>query len=232
MRTPLLPSIRYPWLLQAYDSVWLGRRDANRELAHEPHDGFQPSASLRRFDAALQERCETERRSGVNIAAPLLDRREYLARSRDALRRQLVDVTVRIEEFGRPAVEPPGQVRASEAHLSVEQRAGRRARELAGLIAPLRAERDRVAHALDAGEIEIADIEGRLRTLWESIQAKVSALGSYYERRCSTLVRGYLRRTPAGADHPLNTRTPVRPPAWAFGPNPWITPAVTAGAVL
>lgn len=222
MKTPFVSPIRYPWLLQAYDAVWYGRRDARPKLAHEPHDGRQPSASLRRLDAMLQERCEIERRYAVNIAASILDRRQYLMRSRTALLREREELDARIEEMAATSARPTGHVPKAESHLTEAQRSARRGREAAAQIAPLIADRTRVGDALTASALESADLEGRLSTLWESLQAKVTALAFHYERRCSTQVRGYLRRTPAGADHPLNTRAPLRPPTWATQPNPWL----------
>lgn len=222
MGTAYARPLRYSTLTRLYDSRWIGRRDADQQLAHTPADGGQPSASLRAISAKHRERCERERMNAVLIAAPLIDRRTSLVRRRDGLLVQVDEWTAQIEQQGAPGAGKAASVHKTEAHLDPAQQAARRERESAARIAPLTRMRDAARHELAGIPLELADIEGRLTTLFESLQARVGTLTFHYERRAQTIARGYLRRTPGDAEHPLNTRESLRPPTWASGPNPWL----------
>lgn len=222
MRAPLVTSIPYSPAVRFYDSWWIGRRDADPQLAHGTARDEQPSASLRALDAKLRERCEHERLSAVRIAASTIDNRTSLVR-RDAVLRRMIDAWT--EQIEQERVVDPAQIghtAKTEAHLDAAQREGRRQREAAARVAPLVNKRAAACSELDAIQYELADIEGQLTTLFEALQARVAALAHHYERRCSTQIRGYLRRAPGDADHPLNTRVALHVPEWAAGPNPWL----------
>ncbi|MDL9978644.1 hypothetical protein [Microbacterium candidum] len=227
MSTRLVGPIRYPLAVRLYDSWWIGRRDADPQLAHTPARGEQPSASLRALDAVRGERCEREWMSAELRAASLIDRRTGLTRMAEALRAQIDEWTTQIEEQGAVSPEDLAHVPKTEAHLDPAQRTARRQREAAARVAPLVSVRDAARRELAGIPRELADIDGKLTTLFDSLRARVTAITHYYERRCNTLIRGYLRRAPGDADHPLNTRIPLRRPAWADAPNPWVPTAAT-----
>lgn len=222
MGTAYSRPLRYSTLTRIYDSRWIGRRDADQQLAHTPAEGEQPSASLRAISAKHRERCERERMSAVLIAAPLIDRCATLVRRRNGLLAQVDEWITQIDQHSAPGTGEAAPVHKTEAHLDPTQQAARRERESAARIAPLARKRDAARHELADIPMELADIEGRLTTLFESLQARVGTLTFHYERRAQTIARGYLRRTPGDAEHPLNTRDALRPPAWASEPNPWL----------
>lgn len=223
--------IRYSPLTRLYDSWWIGRRDADQQLAHIPVGDEQPSASLRALSAKHGEKCERERMSAVLIAAPLIDRRTTLTRRREALRAQVGEWTAQIDRQSMASPEDLASTPRTEAHLDPAQRAARRRREAAARVAPLVSMRDAARRELAGVPLELADIDGRLTTLFESLHARVASLTFHYERRSQTVARGYLRRVPGDAEHPLNARTALRSPAWAEGPNPWLdTTATDEGA--
>lgn len=223
MSTPLVAPIRYWAPVRFYDSWWIGRRDADPALAHAPYGEEQPSASLRTLEAVFRERAERERMSAVRKAAQLIDRRAALVLAEDPLQQQIEDLGAEVDERNTSNPEALAHIAKTEAHLDPAQREGRRRREAAARVAPLIAQREAARRELTAKRLERADIEAQLGTLYESLRARVNALAHYYERRCNTLVRGYLRRAPGDAQHPLNARTPLRLPAWATEPNPWLT---------
>lgn len=241
MSAPYARPLRYSPFTRFYDSRWIGRRDADQQLAHTPADGEQPSASLRALSAKHRERCERERMSAVLIAAPLIDRRTTLFRKRDALQMQIDEWNAQIDEWntqidlqGTATAPELASVLKTEAHLEPSQRAARREREASARVAPLVSMRDAAQRELAGMRRELAgipldltDIDGRLTTLFESLQARVATLTFHYERRSQAVARGYLRRAPGDAEHPLNTRNALRAPDWATAPNPWLNVATT-----
>lgn len=245
MSAPYSRPLRYSVFTRFYDSRWIGRRDADQQLAHTPAAGEQPSASLRALSAKHRERCERERMGAVLIAAPLIDRRTTLFRKRDALQMQIDEWNTQIDEWntqideqGTATADELASVRKTEAHMDTSQRAARRQREASTRVAPLvsmraAAQRELVGMRRELAGIplELADIDGRLTTLFESLQARVATLTFHYERRSQAVARGYLRRTPADAEHPLNTRSALRVPDWASAPNPWLDVTATGKEV-
>lgn len=234
LRAPLSPSLSYPLRLRLYDGFIVGRRDADTSLAHEPVAGRQPSASLRRLDAELSERCERELWEATGHAAPLIDRRGEILRALPALRAQADLLRGRIEHDSTPSEVDLNRVSATEAHLAPEVVRARRQREAAARLSAPRTQLAVLTAHIDALETEKAQLEGWLTTLFDGLATRARALANLYERRAGTLVRSYLRRTPApdAHRHPLNMRTPFTPPAWAAGSNPWlaapIAPAPTS----
>lgn len=245
MSAPYAHPLRYSPFTRFYDSRWIGRRDADQQLAHTPTGGEQPSASLRALSAKHRERCERERMGAVLIAAPLIDRRTTLFRRREALQTQIDEWNTQIDEWstqidqqGTATTSELAGIQKTEAHLDPSQRAARRQREASARVAPLVGMRDAARRELVSMRrelagipLELADVEGRLTTLFESLQARIASLTFHYERRAQTVTRGYLRRTPADADHPLNTRNALRAPDWASAPNPWLDVAATGREV-
>lgn len=216
--------IPYRLVTRVRDAWLVGRRDAVVELAHEAPEGTQPSASLRELEALHRQRCELELLSATRIAARLLDARRELSRSLEDLRAERAVIEERLASDVVPD-EVLTEVRHAESMLRPEQRAARRRREH---VAALASQRDRVieiGRQEGDGRRSLADIDGALTTLFEGLQARVGALTQYYERRSANLIRAYLRRCPAtdAAKHPLNTRLTITAPAWAGGPNPWLS---------
>lgn len=215
--------IPYRWVTRLVDRG-IGRSDGRAGLAHEVEEGAQPSASLRRLDADLTERCELERLAATRMAAPLLDLRRQNRKEIEALTDEGDELRLYLETVsGMPAADL-NRVGASEAHLPEVQVKARREREAAARLAPLRARLGHTGDRVRALKIELAEIDGKLTTLFEGMQARTWALAEYYERRASNQSRSYLLRTPAeqGLGHPLNTRTKLTAPSWTSGANPWL----------
>ncbi len=226
LHAPLWAPLPYPLRLRLYDGFVVGRRDADTSLAHEPVSGRQPSASLRRLDAELGERCERELWEATGHAAPMIDRRSEILRTLPVLRDQTDVLRAHIEHDSTPSEAELSRVSATEAHLAPGVVRARRQREAASRLAAPRAQLAALSARIDALESEKAQLEGWLTTLFDGLVTRARALANLYERRAGTLVRSYLRRTPSpdAHRHPLNTRPPFAPPAWAYGPNPWLVP--------
>ncbi|WP_125131163.1 hypothetical protein [Microbacterium sp. 10M-3C3] len=230
LRAPLSAPLAYPLRLRLYDGFVVGRRDADTSLAHEPVSGRQPSASLRRLDAELGERCERELWQATAQAAPLIDRRGEILHALPALRAQVDALRARIEAGSASSDAELNRVSATEAHLAPAVVRARRQREAAARLAAPRAQLAALEARIGALEGERAQLEGWLTTLFDGLVTRARALANLYERRAGTLVRSYLRRTPApdAHRHPLNARAPFAPPAWSSGPNPWLSSAAEA----
>lgn len=216
--------IPYRLWTRVRDGWFVGRRDADADLAHAVPFGDQPSASLRELVAIHQQRCELELLAATRTAAVLLDRRRELALRQSDLAVEHADLARQLASQRQVPADALAAVPRAEAHLTPEQRVGRRAREHAARLAPLVARLTRVEHDQAAAHAALAELDGKLTTLFEGLQSRVAALTRYYERRCAHQIRAYLRRSPAvdGATHPLNTRAQVTEPEWATGSNPWL----------
>ena len=222
MNTPLSPPIPYPFLLRMRDAWFIGRRDAQKTLAHEMIGDAQPSASLRGLAAELSTRCEWELLEAVRIAGPLIDEHREHLRVIASLTLQIAADAVEIEAASVTDPAAYDRVPQSEAHLTPQQRTERRDRETRAAVAPLVARRSATMGQLSARRLREAEIAGNLTTLFEALQARVASLTNHYERRAANQIRAYLRRAPGDADHPLNRRIAFTAPAWASGPNPWL----------
>lgn len=222
MNKPLSPPLPYPFLLRVRDAWFVGRRDAQKTLAHEVSGDAQPSASLRGLAAELSTRCEWELLEAVRLAGPLIDEHREHLRVIASLTHQIAADAVEIE--GLSVTDPAAYERVpqSEAHLTPQQRRERRDRETHAAVAPLIARRAAKVGQLSARQLREAELAGNLTTLFEALQARVTSLANHYERRASNQIRAYLRRAPGDADHPLNQRMAFEAPAWAAGPNPWL----------
>lgn len=223
MSAPLARPLPYPFVQRLRDAWFIGRRDAPKELAHESTDDVQPSASLRGLAAELAARCEWERHEALRIASPLIDEHREHRQVITSLTRQIAEDEVNIATASITEPTAYDRVPQNEAHLTPMQRKERRDRETRKAVAPLIARhRANVAQA-QARELKSAELAGTLSTLFEALQTRVTTLANHYERRAANQVRGYLRRVPGNADHPLNQRAALRAPAWASEPNPWLT---------
>lgn len=220
---PARPLPYRPWTRLA--DIVTGRADATTGLVHESALHTQPSASLRRLEHTLAERCELERVRVIRTAAPLIDRRRQLEKAIEAARAAIPELEERVQTLRETSDPRLSRVGSTEAHLTAAQVTGRRHREAAARLAPHEAALSSLRKRVEALVDEAVAIDGKLITLWEGVQARTAALARHYERRASTQARAYLRRvaTPEdAASHPLNTREPIHRPAWADGTNPWI----------
>ena len=222
MHKPLAQPIPYPLLQRIRDSWFIGRRDAKKTLAHELVGDHQPSASLRALDAELCTTCEWELLEHVRIASPLIDELREHHHVIESLRGQIAADDAEIADASVTDPAAYERIPKSEAHLTAEQRRDRRDRETRKAVAPVVARRKASAAEVKVRELRVAEIEGSLTTLFEALQARVASLANHYERRAENQVRGYLRRAPGDAAHPLNQRATLTVPAWATGPNPWL----------
>ncbi|WP_431778241.1 hypothetical protein [Microbacterium aurantiacum] len=222
MSTPLARPLPYPFLLRMRDAWFIGRRDAQKQLAHEIVGDGQPSASLRALAAELAARCEWERHETIRIASPLIDEhrehREVIA----SLTHRISEVQAEIDAASITAPAAYERVPKNEAHLTATQRKDRRDRETHKAVAPLIARHRAHVAQVATRELKAAELEGILATLFESLQTRVTTLANHYERRAANQIRSYLRRAPGDADHPLNQRAALAAPAWASEPNPWL----------
>ncbi len=222
MNKPLSRPIPYPFFLRMRDAWFIGRRDAQKKLAHEIVGDSQPSASLRGLAAELSTLCEWELLEAVRIAGPLIDEHREHLRVIASLRRRIAAGAAEIEAASATDPAAYDRVPQSEAHLTPAQRRERRDRETARAAAPIIGRHKATLSELSAREFEDAELVGHLTTLFEALQARVASLANHYERRAANQIRAYLRRAPGDADHPLNQRTAFAVPAWASAPNPWL----------
>lgn len=222
MNKPLARPLPYPLLQRVRDAWFIGRRDAQKKLAHEITGDSQPSASLRGLAAELAARCEWERLEAVRIASPLIDEHREHLKVTAALTRQIAEgaAAIDVASVTEPAVYD--RVPKSEAHLTPEQRKDRRDRETRKAAAPIIARQKANVAQVNARELKAAELAGNLATLFEALQARVTTLANHYERRAENQIRSYLRRAPGDADHPLNQRTALTVPTWATESNPWL----------
>lgn len=222
MNKPLARPLPYPFLQRMRDAWFIGRRDAQKNLAHEITGDSQPSASLRGLAAELAARCEWERLQALRIASPLIDEHHEHLKAIAVLNRQITEDEA---EIGTASITEPAvydRVPKNEAHLTPSQRKERRDRETRRAVAPLIARNGANVAQVAARELKAAELAGILSTLFEGLQTRVTTLANHYERRAANQIRSYLRRAPGDADHPLNQRAALRAPAWASEPNPWL----------
>lgn len=222
MNKPLARPLPYPFLQRMRDAWFIGRRDAQKKLAHEITGDSQPSASLRGLAAELAVRCEWERHETIRIASPLIDEHREHLEVIASLNRQITEDEA---EIGTASITEPaayGRVPKNEAHLTPAQRKERRDRETRKAVAPLIARHRTNIAQLKSRELKAAELAGILSTLFEALQTRVTTLANHYERRAANQIRSYLRRAPGDADHPLNQRAALSAPAWASEPNPWL----------
>lgn len=223
MNKPLSHPLPYPFFLRMRDAWFIGRRDAQKKLAHEIVGDSQPSASLRGLAAELSNLCEWERLETIRIAGPLIDEHREHLRVIASLRRQIAVEATEIEAASATDPAAYDRVPQSEAHLTAAQRRERRDRETARAAAPIIGRHNAKLSQLSTRELKDAELVGHLTTLFEALQARVTSLANHYERRAANQIRAYLRRAPGDADHPLNQRVAFAVPEWATGPNPWLS---------